>query len=133
MTKHTQKTDKLGRPNAGKPQTKIDLAQLEKLCMMQCTDEEIAYFFGTHTKTIERRRKVEEFAYAMECGKAKGRISLRRKQWQLAEAGDKTMLIWLGKQYLGQQDRLEHTGANGGPIQISEIKVSFITPAPPTS
>ena len=29
-------------------------------------------------------------------------MSIRRKQYELAMAGDKTMLIWLGKQLLGQ-------------------------------
>ena len=39
-----------------RPKAKIDLAELEKLCAMQCTDEEIAAFFGVSTKTVERRR-----------------------------------------------------------------------------
>jgi hypothetical protein len=37
-----------------RPQAKIDPIELEKLCAMQCTDEEIAAFFGVSTKTIER-------------------------------------------------------------------------------
>jgi hypothetical protein len=32
------------------------------------------------------------------------RIELRKKQWELAMGGDTKMLIWLGKQYLGQKD-----------------------------
>ena len=34
----------------------------------------------------------------------KDRIELRKKQWELAMEGDVRMLIWLGKQYLGQKD-----------------------------
>ncbi len=115
-------------PKPGRKPAKIDLADLEKLCGLQCTDEEIAAWFGVHTKTIERRRKVAAFAEVMERGRMKGRISLRRAQMRLAETNP-TMMIWLGKQYLSQKDRQEFTGANGGPIVISEIKVSFITPA----
>ena len=38
-----------------RPKARIDLVELEKLCAMQCTDEEIAAFFGVSTKTVERR------------------------------------------------------------------------------
>ncbi len=34
-------------------------------------------------------------------------MSLRRKQWRAAEEGNTTMLVWLGKQYLGQKDKSE--------------------------
>jgi hypothetical protein len=87
---------------------KIDLAELERLCMMQCTDEEIAGWFGVTTRTIERRRNNPKFAEIMERGKAKGRISVRRQQLRLLEAGNATMGVWLGKQILGQTDQIRH-------------------------
>lgn len=31
-------------------------------------------------------------------------MTLRRLQWKAAEGGNATMLIWLGKQLLGQKD-----------------------------
>ena len=37
-------------------------------------------------------------------GRATLKRRLRRKQLELALEGDKTMLIWLGKQMLGQVD-----------------------------
>jgi hypothetical protein len=86
----------------------IDLGELEKLCMMQCTDEEVAAFFGVTTRTIERRRKEPLFAEVMDRGKAKGRISVRRKQIKLLEQGNATMGVWLGKQILGQTDEVRH-------------------------
>ena len=61
-----------------RPKAKIDLVELEKLCAMQCTDEEIAAFFGVSTKTVERRRKVQRFSDVMEQARAKGRVSVRR-------------------------------------------------------
>ena len=61
-----------------RPASKIDLVELEKLCGMQCTDEEVAAFFGVSTRTIERRRRVERFREVMERAKAKGRVSVRR-------------------------------------------------------
>ena len=88
----------------------IDLTELEKLCVLQCTDEEIAAWFGTSTRTIERRRKEPKFAEVMERGKAKGRISVRRMQLKLLEGGNATMAVWLGKQLLGQRDQIATEG-----------------------
>ncbi len=113
----------------GKPAAKIDLAQLEQLCAMQCTDVEVAAFFKVSTRTIERKRLQPAFREIMDRGQANGRTSLRRAQWKAAMAGDRTMLVWLGKQILGQKDKVEHAGPNGGPIEISEIKVTLVAPA----
>jgi hypothetical protein len=70
-----------------RPETKIDLDELEKLCGMQCTDEEIAAFFGVSTRTIEGRRKTPKFNEVMERAKAKGRVSVRRSLFRLAAGG----------------------------------------------
>jgi hypothetical protein len=87
---------------------KIDLAELERLSAMQCTDEEVAAWFGVTTRTIERRRKNAKFAETMNRGKAKGRISVRRMQMKLLEQGNATMGVWLGKNILGQVDEIRH-------------------------
>jgi len=36
--------------------------------------------------------------------RGEGKELLRAKQFQIAMEGDKTMLVWLGKQYLDQSD-----------------------------
>src|SRR5882672_457130 len=87
---------------------KIDLAELEKLCALQCTDEELAAWFNVDVRTIERRRKVRSFREAMDRGKAKGRISVRRMQMKLLEQGNATMGVWLGKNVLNQVDEVRH-------------------------
>jgi len=104
-----------------RPTAKIDLAELEKLCGMQCTDEEIAAFFGVSTRTIERRRLVPKFHEIMEQAKAKGRVSVRRSLFRLAAAGNIAASIFLSKNLLGYKDivNTEHTGLAGGPIQIA--------------
>jgi hypothetical protein len=86
----------------------IDLVELEKLCLLQCTDAEIAAWFGVTERTISRRRKIKKFADVMERGKAKGRISVRRMQMKLLENGNATMGVWLGKNILGQVDEMHH-------------------------
>ena len=78
-----------------RPATKIDLVELETLCSMQCTDAEIAAFFGVSTRTIERRRKVARFREIMDNAKAKGRISVRRNLFRLANNGNVAAAIFL--------------------------------------
>jgi hypothetical protein len=104
-----------------RPEAKIDPVELEKLCAMQCTDEEIAAFFGVSTRTIERRRKVKKFNEVMESARAKGRVSVRRALFRLANNGQIAAAIFLSKNLLGYKDYVnsELTGAAGGPIQIA--------------
>lgn len=87
---------------------KIDLSELEKLCHLNCTDEEIAAWFNVTVRTIMRKRKFPKFAAVMERGRAKGKISVRRMQMRLLEQGNATMGVWLGKQLLGQTDHFYH-------------------------
>src|SRR4051812_49206899 len=104
-----------------RPETQIDLAELEKLCGMQCTDEEIAAFFGVSTRTIERRRKIQRFGEVMDRAKAKGRVSVRRSLFKLAAAGNVAAAIFLSKNLLGYRDvvNTEHSGLAGGPIELT--------------
>lgn len=104
-----------------RPKSTIDLDELERLCAMQCTDEEIAAFLGVSTRTIERRRKMPSFREAMERGKAKGRLSVRRNLFRLATNGNLGANIFLAKNLLGYKDVVsnEHTGPERGPIQLS--------------
>jgi hypothetical protein len=103
-----------------RPKTKIDVAELEKLYGMQCTDKEVAAFFNVSTRNIERRRHAKHFYEAIERARAKGRISVRRTLFRLAGAGNTAAAIFLAKNLLGYRDVLsnEHSGPDGGPIPI---------------
>jgi hypothetical protein len=93
----------------GRPVIKIDFGMFKKLCEMQCTKEEIAGWFECSEDTIERRCKEEygeTFAVIYKEFSAKGKISLRRAQFKLAQHNS-MMAKWLGKQYLGQRERTE--------------------------
>jgi hypothetical protein len=81
-----------------------DLKQVEKLGRFQCTYEELAAWFEVNKRTVIRWMENEAFQSAFEKGKAQGRISLRQAQVQTALKGNPTMLIWMGKQLLGQKD-----------------------------
>ena len=92
----------------GRPQKEIDQRQFEDLCGMQCTLQEIAGWFKCSEDTIERwckRTYKENFAEAYKKHSAKGKMSLRRAQFRLAEKSA-AMAIFLGKQYLGQTDHV---------------------------
>ena len=106
------------RPGAGRKAIPIDLIELEKLCFLHCTDEEIADFLSVSVRTLVNRRKDPAFAEVMRRGRGKGRISVRRAQWKLMDAGNAQMSIWLGKQVLGQRDvtPVELSGPQGQPL-----------------
>lgn len=109
-------------PRRGRRPTDIPLAKIEAFCQVHATDEEIAAHFSVSTKTIQRLKKKPAYAAAFAKGHADGKISLRRAQYQEALKGSPSMLIWLGKQLLGQKEKFEHTGANGGPVQIAAVR-----------
>jgi hypothetical protein len=93
---------------AGRPKKQIDKNYFEKLCSLQCTLIEIASFFDCSIDTIERFCKREynaNFAEVLNKYASVGKISLRRSQFKLAERSA-TMAIWLGKQILGQEDKI---------------------------
>lgn len=90
-----------------RPKKEIDRVQFEKLCAMQCTEEEIAAWFEMSADTLDRECKEKYGMGFSECFKIyarKGKISLRRFQFKLAETNP-SMAIFLGKQYLGQSER----------------------------
>ena len=95
----------------GRPQKEIDKKIFENLCGLQCTLEEIAGVFDCSADTIERwckREYGETFAETYKKHSAKGKMSLRRIQFKLAEKSA-AMAIFLGKNYLGQKDNIIET------------------------
>ena len=74
----------------------IDPNQVEKLASFGCSKSLLTKSYSTNlTKGAE-----------------KGKMRLRQMQWRAADKGNVTMLIWLGKQILGQADKSEVTWEN---------------------
>jgi hypothetical protein len=99
----------------------IDWEQFDKLCMFGCTLPEIAAWFDCSEDTIQRavlKEKEIGFSTYYKSKEAIGLISLRRKQFQLANEGHPGMLIWLGKQKLGQSDQVEQTVTETVSVQV---------------
>ena len=87
----------------GRPKKyKLDIQQVEQLAGFGCTNREISSFFKCSETTLTRNYGVN-----LEKGRDEGKIRLRQYQWKAAKAGNVAMLIWLGKQILGQADKQE--------------------------
>ena len=82
----------------------IDPDKVEQLAGFGCSNTEIASFFGCDESLIRK-----SYSENLTKGRDKGKIRLRQLQWRQAEHGNVSMLIWLGKQMLGQSDRQEVT------------------------
>lgn len=90
----------------GRPPIKIDWAEFERLCGLQCTLIEISEWFGCCKETLES--KVREhyglsFSEVFQQKRSKGKISLRRSQFEMAKKNP-ILSIFLGKNYLAQSD-----------------------------
>ncbi len=84
-----------------RPKAQINAKQVQKLAADGNKLHDIADFFGVSHDTIERR-----FASDLIKGRANRNIDLRKAQILAAKQGNSTMLVWLGKQYLGQTDSM---------------------------
>ena len=87
----------------GRPKIKIDYATGEKLAGIFCTQEEIAAIIGVSASTLQHNK---HFLQVFEKGQQTAKMSLRRKQFKLADT-NAGMAIFLGKNYLGQRDNME--------------------------
>ena len=93
------------KKSVGRPKKyNLDTKQVEQLAGFGCTDTEIASFFNISRTTLERN-----YEQYMTKGRESGKIRLRQMQWASAKKGNVAMLIWLGKQLLGQSDKQEIT------------------------
>ena len=112
----------------GRPKMILSEAGVEtikSLASIQCTDEEIASVLGCSVDLLTNKNNRDVFTEAKEAGQYSGKASLRRMQFKTAEAGNATMQIWLGKQYLGQKDEQElaisNTDAQNQFAEVLEI------------
>lgn len=106
----------------GRPCKEIPKVEFEKLCGLQCTKEEICGFFEVTDKTLDAwcaRTYFDEngepmsFSDVFKQKRGAGKIALRRNQFQLSKK-NAAMAIFLGKQFLGQKEKveMEHTNTN---------------------
>lgn len=114
----------------GRPKVEINWEIAKRACQLQCTGEEVASLLEIDYDTLNRRITQDfldqdgkplypkGFTDYFKIHSANGRASLRRKQFETALAGNATMQIWLGKQYLGQTDKVEQQLDNSVTINV---------------
>lgn len=105
-----------GKPN-GHPLIPIDWKRADELLEAGCLGTEIASFFGMHPETFYHRVEKEKglgFTEYSSKRKATGEALIREAQYKKAiKKQDNTMLVWLGKQRLGQRE-------NPGELEVSK-------------
>lgn len=103
---------------SGRSKADIDIELMKKLAAIQCTITEMSSILGVHRDTFHERLKNDEiFSDAYNKARDTGKSSLRRMQYEAAKNGSAAMLIWLGKQFLGQIEN---------PIEPTDDELEFI-------
>lgn len=101
----------------GRPRAEFDKKAFSDLVGLGCTQEEICWYFrdesgkpanvDTLSRWCVRNFGVNFQEYSRQNSLMAAKIRLRRIQFKLAE-NSTPMAIFLGKQYLGQKDRVEY-------------------------
>jgi len=107
----------------GRPRKEINQEEFEKLCGLQCTKAEICDWFSVTDKTLEswcKRTYKKGFSEIFSEKRSKGKISLRRTQFKLAEKSP-AMAIFLGKNYLGQSDKIQYENTDTANGQLADL------------
>jgi len=89
----------------GVVQPQIPLEELKRIALLSPSIEEVAFAFDISVDAAEREMNRIDVMDALEVGRGGRKLSLKRAQWKAAMAGNTAMLIWLGKQDLGQSDK----------------------------
>lgn len=98
------------KDKTGRAKIPIDWDLVDKFLVMGGTGAQIAAQIGVHPETLynrcvsDRGATFTDYSYMM---REKGNLHLLGKQYSLAMKGDKSLLIWLGKNRLGQSDKIE--------------------------
>ena len=108
----------------GRPRKQIDKTEFEKLCFLQCTEREFCSWFDVSDETLNKWCKENydgrTFLAVFKEKRENGLISLRRTQFQLAEKSP-AMAIFLGKNLLGQTDKMEQTQTINGAVPTVQV------------
>lgn len=103
----------------GRPKKNIDEEFVRTLARQLCPNTEIAACVGCDEGTIRGR-----FSEVVRKAREEGKAIIRRLQWDSARGGNTAMLIWLGKQYLGQADKAEVKTAFGDLYSDDPVKIA---------
>ena len=127
----------------GRPSVEISPARLYQLGKLHISQAVAAAIEGVSLSSMERCLRRTETVEdedgkdeqvpgihrrAWEQGRGERAKRLSDVQWDAALGGNVTMQIFLGKNWLGQSDRQELTGAEGAPLHPSSPVVIAVSP-----
>ena len=104
----------------GRPKLNIDPKLVQDLAALGCKTSEIAVVVGCSPDTLDGR-----FSAELAKGRENLKISLRRWQLEAAKKGNVAMLIWLGKQMLGQTEKIEQTTEVSAKVETIEYVAAW--------
>ena len=117
---------------AGRPAALIDWKAVDRLLQAGCAGTQIAARLGIHANTLYERCRKEhdcDFSDYSQQKREHGETLLLEQQFTIAMQGDKTMLIWLGKQRLGQKER--NANENETTVKVMQAEIFIRTPPVP--
>lgn len=108
----------------------LDWDYIDKHLMSGCDGASIASHFGMHPDTLYNHVKKEKgmtFSAYKDLKYNDGNDLLKHTQYSVAIKGDKTMLVWLGKQRLGQSDQsnVNATVTTKQVIKVGDKEIEF--------
>ena len=89
--------------------------EVMRLAALGCSLEEVAWYFGTTQRHIR-----DFFWQEFHLGSVEIHTELRKLQLDKARQGDCKMLIWLGKQMLGQREPKAEVQVSGD-LQVQDL------------
>ena len=120
------------KDKGGRPRQAVDYSKLSKMCAIHCTGEECAAILDMDYDTLNGNIIADGnggFSDYFKKHSSQGKMSLRRKQFTKAvDEGSVPMLIWLGKQYLGQKDKEEAVPEEKSDNQVNINIVKAVKP-----
>lgn len=124
-------TKKKEKPKLGRKPVPIDLVAVEKMASQGLNQEQIASVVGLKSSQwYERCKQNPDISEAYKRGKSKGVLAISNALFEQARSGNTTAQIFFLKAQGGWREniRLEHTGADGGPIkqEVSDARAQLL-------
>jgi AraC-like DNA-binding protein len=111
----------------GRPKKELDWKVLDSILQFGATLIDCSEMCGMSDDSIQRKIRDEHgctFTEYRNRKMSRMRVRLLQKQYESAMAGNTALLIWLGKQHLGQTDKAEDkiTHETNGSLEIKIVK-----------
>lgn len=108
----------------GRPRKILDERKITELIGKGFTVEFVADFCGVHVDTL-----YVNYSEALRKGRVFRDGCLQAKQLKEAMKGNVTLLVWLGKQWLAQRDKLDVVSEEKGKLGFGDLPIPASTNA----